>query len=148
MANKKQVSERDKQVEIRNSILYVCYRGCEDLNKGDRSLLSNYLKCLHKDSIEFVVELDTPHTYEFFNDDYTAKDGLIIIKEREKNGQFKELVAILQLKSGQCKDEWRAYELNPDYFRYDEDLEAEAQWEQDSETAYERYLDSKASFDD
>jgi hypothetical protein len=33
--------------------------------------------------------------------------------------------------------------LNLDYFRYDADLEAEAQWEQEAESAYEKYYDSK-----
>jgi hypothetical protein len=38
--------------------------------------------------------------------------------------------------------------LNLDYFRYDADLEAEAQWEQEAESAYEKYYDSKTIYDD
>jgi hypothetical protein len=119
------MSKRDKQVETRNAILSLVDKGCEELNKSRREFLANTLKTVHNETRgEFIVDTKPEGKYEFFNVDYTAQDGIILIKEVEGDT---ELIMVLKLKDGQCKGEWRAYELNLDYFRYDADLEAEAQ---------------------
>jgi hypothetical protein len=141
------MSKRDKEVELRNNVLGIIMNGCEHLTNGNRGFLAHTLKTINNDHrgryAEFTVDTKPEKTYNFFHADYTAEDGIVVIKEGND-----ELIVILQLKEGQCKGEWRAYELSHYEFQYDEELEAEAKWEQDADNAYEKHLDYLASFDD
>lgn len=137
-------SARDKKVQVRNQLLSMIMKGCTLLNQGNRNGLAGALKYIHNSYRNgYTVDTKPIGMFEFFDYTYTANDGIIIIKE-----DGRELIAIVKLKNGECIGEWRAYELDYYEFQYDEELEAEAKWEQDAESAYERYLDYKASFDD
>lgn len=143
MTKTKVMSERDKQVQVRNAMLDTLNWGCHELNRNNREPLANMVKCIHNEMKGFSTALNTEDVYEFFGDDYTGKDGIIVVKEGKR-----EIIIVLQLKSGMCKGEWRAYEANPYDFEYDEQIEAEYQWEQEAESAYEKYLDAKCMYDD
>jgi hypothetical protein len=138
----KKMSARDEKVTFRNKVLMKIHEGTEALNDGDRTPLSTTLKYINNNDI-LSVDTSPEGKYEIFNTDYTYMDRIVLVKEGDL-----ELMLIFQIKEGACKGQWRVTELNPDYFLLDADLEAEAQWEQDSETAYERYYDYKASMDD
>lgn len=144
MNHKKPMSARDEKVYRRNMMLSMVMRGCDLLNKGNRNALAGALKYIHNSYKNgWSVDCKPESKHELFHYTYTKDDGMIVVKE-----DGKDCIVIVQLKEGQCKGEWRVYEVDYYDFRYDDDLEAEAKWEQDSETAYERYLDYKASFDD
>jgi len=135
---------RNKQVEIRRSMYGLLSRGCERINQeGDRSLLASTLKSIHNETIGFSVDMKSDYVFNLFGEKYTKDDNMIVVMEG-----VKELITVLKLKSGDYKGEWRVYEVSPYDFETDEQQEAEALWEREAESAYEKYLDYKASFDD
>jgi hypothetical protein len=140
MNNQKQMSARDIKVEVRNKMASSLSKGVENLNKGDRRHLATTLKYIHNDFKRgFTVDSKPSKTIELFNIDYGVQDGLIIIQE-----DGKDLMAIFRVRDGECKGEWRITELSYYEFQYDEELEAEAKWESEAESAYERYYDYQA----
>jgi hypothetical protein len=137
------MSKRDKLVHERINILHILSIGCEMLNKGYRDSLADTLKTLHRVHSDFHVDVLSTYVFEWFGDTYTKEDGMIVIMEDKK-----EMIVIIKLKSGQYEGEWRVYEVDEYDFLDDAYLRAEAQAEQDAESAYERYYDSKTIYDD
>lgn len=135
------IKTRDDRVRLRCRILTTLYNAVKILNKGDRTHLSHALKYLTREYRKYGYTVKTNHTFVFdiFGEKYTKDDGMILIKEDNK-----ELMVILKLKSGRCEGEWRLYELDIHDFMYDSDIEAESRAEQEADKAYEKHMEYRA----
>lgn len=127
--------KRDARVALRHIIL-------NDLeiavDSGNKEILKQVLRKIHgKDGYEVIVNCQ--EEIYIHGRLYGLGDKSIMIKE----DGHRMFVVYKSQDDGSIWIDVSQYDLQTEA----EDL-AESQWERDSESAYERYLDYKASFDD